>query len=78
MIKLGFIMNLTFLLCIVITQLLIWLLDGTLFRVFVQLLNIRKIQDGIDSDSRVSKQMQFLRSIEEHLTMNFQHTSTKD
>ena len=48
MIKLGFLMNLTFLLCIIITQLLIWVLDGTLLKAIINLLNIRKMYDGFE------------------------------
>ena len=48
MIKLGFLMNLTFLLCIMITQLLIWVLDGTLLKAIINLLNIRKSYDGFE------------------------------
>ena len=48
MIKLGFLMNLTFLLCIMITQLLIWVLDGTLLKAIINLLNIRKMYDGFE------------------------------
>lgn len=39
--KIGFLLNLTFLLCFIITQLLIWLLDGTLIQTVAELLNIR-------------------------------------
>ena len=50
MIKFGFLMNLTFLLCIVITQLLIWILDGTMLKTFINLINIRKMYDGIEKE----------------------------
>ncbi|CDW74034.1 UNKNOWN [Stylonychia lemnae] len=39
--KIGFLLNLTFLLCFIVTQLLIWLLDGTLVRTFAELLNMK-------------------------------------
>ena len=39
--KIGFLLNLTLLLCLLITQVLIWLVDGTLMDVFAQLLQIR-------------------------------------
>lgn len=39
--KVGFLLNLTFLLCFLVTQLLIWLLDGTLVRTFAELLNMK-------------------------------------
>ncbi|TNV79179.1 hypothetical protein FGO68_gene15906 [Halteria grandinella] len=39
--KIGFLLNLTFLLCFIVTQLLIWLLDGTLVHTIAELLNIR-------------------------------------
>ena len=39
--KIGFLLNLTFLLCFIFTQILIWLLDGTLVRTFAELLNMK-------------------------------------
>lgn len=39
--KIGFLLNLTFLLCFIVTQVLIWLLDGTLVHTIAELLNIR-------------------------------------
>ena len=38
--KIGFLLNLTFLLCFLVTQLLMWLLDGTLVHTIAELLNI--------------------------------------
>lgn len=38
--KIGFLLNVTFLLCFLVTQLLMWLLDGTLVNTFAELLNI--------------------------------------
>ena len=37
--KIGFLLNITLLLCYVCSQVLIWLLDGTLVNSFVQLLD---------------------------------------
>ena len=37
--KIGFLVNLTLLLCFVCSQLLLWLIDGTLVRCLAQLLN---------------------------------------
>lgn len=39
--KIGFLLNLTFLLCFIVTQVLIWLLDGTLIKTFAELLNMK-------------------------------------
>ena len=39
--KIGFLLNLTFLLCFIVTQMLIWLLDGTLVHTFAELLNMK-------------------------------------
>ena len=39
--KIGFLLNLTLLLCFVVTQLLIWLLDGTLVQTLAELLNMK-------------------------------------
>ena len=39
--KIGFLLNMTFLLCFVLTQLLIWVLDGTIVRTFAELINMR-------------------------------------
>lgn len=39
--KIGFLLNLTFLICFIVTHLLIWLLDGTLLRTFAELLNMK-------------------------------------
>ena len=41
--KIGFLLNLTFLLCFIVTQLLIWLLDGTLVHTFAELLDIKPL-----------------------------------
>lgn len=40
--KIGFLLNLTLLLCFLVTQLLIWLLDGTLIQTVAELLNMSK------------------------------------
>lgn len=39
--KIGFLLNVTFLLCFVVTQLLVWLIDGTLVKTFAELLNMK-------------------------------------
>ena len=75
MIKLGFLMNLTFLLCIIITQLLIWVLDGTLLRAIINLLNIRKMYDGFELSK--SQQTDLINYMESQLTINIFHTSQK-
>ena len=63
MIKLGFLMNLTFLLCIIITQLLIWVVDGTFLKTLLNLLNIRKNYQGIDKNSMEKEMMRNLESM---------------
>ena len=75
MIKLGFLMNLTFLLCIIITQLLIWVLDGTLLRAIINLLNIRKMYDGFELSK--NQQTDLINYMESQLTINIFHTSQK-
>ena len=75
MIKLGFLMNLTFLLCIIITQLLIWVLDGTLLKAIINLLNIRKMYDGFELSK--SQQTDLINYMESQLTINIFHTSQK-
>ena len=70
MIKLGFLMNLTFLLCIVITQALIWLLDGTILRTIIQTLNIKKMYAGMERAEKQNRQMQLLKNIEQSLSIN--------
>ena len=39
--KIGFLLNITLLLCFVCSQLLIWLIDGTLVRSMAELLNMQ-------------------------------------
>ncbi len=39
--KIGFLLNVTFLLCFLVTQMLIWLLDGTLLHTIAGLLNMQ-------------------------------------
>ena len=51
--KIGFLLNLTFLLCFIMTQLLIWLLDGTLVGTFAEFLNMR----GFDMESHSLKDL---------------------
>lgn len=41
--KIGFLLNLTFLLCFMVTQLLMWLLDGTLMQAMAELFNFRSL-----------------------------------
>jgi len=41
--KIGFLLNLTFLLCFMVTQLLMWILDGTLMHAMAELFNFRTI-----------------------------------
>ena len=67
MIKLGFLMNLTFLLCIVITQLLIWVLDGTFLKTLLNLLNIRKQHSSHD---KVQLEKELMRNLESMLNVN--------
>ena len=68
-------MNLTFLLCIIITQLLIWVLDGTLLKAIINLLNIRKMYDGFELSK--SQQTDLINYMESQLTINIFHTSQK-
>ena len=50
--KIGFLLNLTFLLCFLVTQLLMWLLDGTLIHSLVELLNIKPLAEAYEEGKR--------------------------
>ena len=67
-------MNLTFLLCIVITQLLIWILDGTFLKTVINLLNIRKTYPGMD---RHNLEKELVKNLESSLNMNMFQRSTR-
>ena len=62
--KIGFLLNLTFLLYFMITQLLMWLLDGTLMQSMGELFNIRPLQRG-----------QSLKSISNQTVANIFHNT---
>ena len=74
MIKLGFLMNLTFLLCIVVTQLLIWVVDGTLLKTIINLLNIRK---QYSTNDRNSMEKDLMRNLESMMNGNIFHKTFK-
>jgi len=65
--KIGFLLNLTFLLCFIVTQLLIWLLDGTLIHTVAQLLNIRPFGHPR------GKPDQLLRALQNHTVASIFH-----
>jgi hypothetical protein len=66
--KIGFLLNVTFLLCFIVTQLLIWLLDGTLIRTMAELLNIRPFASIFERNSLKSLSNQTVASIYHNLT----------
>lgn len=66
--KIGFLLNLTFLLCFLVTQLLVWLLDGTLVRTLAELLNIRPLGSLAERASLKALSNQTVASIFHNLT----------
>ena len=77
MINFGFLLNLSLLLSIVITQLIIWTIDGTIIKIFINLLNFRKMYTGFDRNGPYSYD-DLVKSMENDMNINIWQKSTRE